>query len=414
VKVFRNLGVVGGVPTFDGLHPYRDFLAFPATYIGGGVVAVADMGKLVGGSFDNTALDGKAEIVVTGIVGLKSTVKVFDVSGLITPTPNSVPTAAGSFTPFSTPTKNFQGGVSLSVARINADLIPDIVVGAGPNGGSLVDVWAWNNTSSATLSSLSANGLGFAAFTGASQSAPVQVTTLDNDGDGIADVILAAQGPGGATGQIHAFDIITASPLVVASLPAVPGSYLGPYFIATVNNPSPTLPLVGPPPTKFYVVNAAATNQTFEYESNGNSVENYALNSGNLAPRGAASTIAGDKVWVIDANRKVYVYDTSGSLLGSWAAGTLASNATVEGIATNGTDVWIVDARSDKVFKYANAAGRLFGSQNAASSFNLNNGNTSPKDIVTIRTVSHMHEPTCRSGQERPPMPATLTVQTLA
>ena len=55
----------------------------------------------------------------------------------------------------------------------------------------------------------------------------------------------------------------------------------------------------------------------------------------------------------------------------------------MEGIATNGTDVWIVDANSDKVYKYTGAASRLSGSQNAASSFSLNSGNTSPKDIVT-------------------------------
>ena len=55
----------------------------------------------------------------------------------------------------------------------------------------------------------------------------------------------------------------------------------------------------------------------------------------------------------------------------------------MEGIATNGTDVWIVDAKSDKVYKYTGAATRLSGSQNAASSFSLNSGNTSPKDIVT-------------------------------
>jgi hypothetical protein len=79
----------------------------------------------------------------------------------------------------------------------------------------------------------------------------------------------------------------------------------------------------------------------------------------------------------------VYVYNNSGGLLGSWTAGTLATNATVEGIATNGTDVWIVDAKNDKVYKYANAASRLSGSQNAASSFSLNSANTSPKDIVT-------------------------------
>ena len=79
----------------------------------------------------------------------------------------------------------------------------------------------------------------------------------------------------------------------------------------------------------------------------------------------------------------MYVYDNSGGLLGSWTAGTLSTKATVEGIATNGTDVWIVDANSDKVYKYTGAATRLSGSQNAASSFNLNSGNKSPKDIVT-------------------------------
>jgi archaellum component FlaF (FlaF/FlaG flagellin family) len=135
--------------------------------------------------------------------------------------------------------------------------------------------------------------------------------------------------------------------------------------------------------TKFYVVNDASQNLTYEYIASGASVESYSLNTGNAAPRGAASTVAGDKTWVVDANRKVYVYNTSGGLLGSWTAGTLSSSATVEGIATNGTDVWIVDAKSDKVYKYAGAASRLSLSQNAASSFSLNSGNTSPKDITT-------------------------------
>ena len=137
------------------------------------------------------------------------------------------------------------------------------------------------------------------------------------------------------------------------------------------------------PPTKFYVVDDASANRTYEYAANGAAVENYSLGSGNTAPRGAASTVAGDKTWVVDANRKVYVYNNSGGLLGSWTAGTLSTKAVVEGIATNGTDVWIVDANSDKVYKYAGAATRLSGSQNAASSFSLNSANTSPKDIVT-------------------------------
>jgi hypothetical protein len=138
--------------------------------------------------------------------------------------------------------------------------------------------------------------------------------------------------------------------------------------------------------TKFYVVNDGSPDRTYEYGANGSAGENYSLNSGNTAPRGAVSTAAGDKVWVVDANRKVYVYNPSGVLLGSWTAGSLASNATPEGIATNGTDVWIVDSRSDKVFRYTSAASRLSGSQNAASSFALNSGNKDPKDLVTDGT----------------------------
>ncbi len=135
--------------------------------------------------------------------------------------------------------------------------------------------------------------------------------------------------------------------------------------------------------TKFFVVDDAASNRTYEYAGPGIGIEDYALNAGNAAPRGAASTAAGDRVWVVDANKKVYVYNASGTLLGSWTAGSLASNATVEGIATDGTDVWIVDARQDKVFRYPGASSRLSGSQNASSSFALNSGNKDSKDVVT-------------------------------
>ncbi len=239
VKVFLNSG--DGTPTFDVSPPYRDFLAFPPSFIGGAVVAAADMGQLVGSTFVNT-LDGKAEIIVGSSAGIKTTVKVFDVSGMTTPTPNAMATAARSFTPFSVAIPNYRGGVSLSVARINADLIPDIVVGAGVNGRSLVDVWAWDNA--AMLSSLSANLSGFFAFTGASQNAPVQVAAMDTDGDDIADAILAVQGPGGTTGEIREFKITSVSPLQVSPPTTVPGSFQGPYFIATIKYPSPVLPPV--------------------------------------------------------------------------------------------------------------------------------------------------------------------------
>jgi hypothetical protein len=138
--------------------------------------------------------------------------------------------------------------------------------------------------------------------------------------------------------------------------------------------------------TKFHVINDASQDQTYDYNSGGGLNGSYNLTSGNTAPRGVATTIAGDKTWVVDANHKVYVYDPSGVLLGSWTAGTLPGNAVVEDITVCGRDVWIVDARSDKVFRYTAAASRLSGSQNAASSFSLNRCDTNPKGMVTDGT----------------------------
>jgi sugar lactone lactonase YvrE len=136
--------------------------------------------------------------------------------------------------------------------------------------------------------------------------------------------------------------------------------------------------------TKFYVVDDAAANRTFEYGAGaGAAGENYLLASGNTTPRGAASTAAGDKVWVVDSNKDVYVYSSAGVLLGSWAAGSIAGNPDVQGIATNGADIWLVDAKGDKVYRYTGAADRISGSQNAASNFGLNKSNTNPKDLVT-------------------------------
>jgi hypothetical protein len=129
------------------------------------------------------------------------------------------------------------------------------------------------------------------------------------------------------------------------------------------------------------VVNDGAPDQSYEYDATGAPVENYTINVANTAPRGIATTAAADKVWVVDRNKTVYVYNNSGSQLGSWVAGSMANNATVEGIATDGTNVWLVDARADRVFYYAGAASRLSGSA-TATSFVLGSGNTNPKDLV--------------------------------
>jgi sugar lactone lactonase YvrE len=141
--------------------------------------------------------------------------------------------------------------------------------------------------------------------------------------------------------------------------------------------------------TKFFVADSG-TPKTYEYGSGGTSEEIAPELSTNPAPRGIASNASGTTQWVVDANKNVYVYSNHGVLLGSWSAGGLSSSATLTGIATNGTDIWLVDSYADKVYKYTGAASRLSGSQSAASSFNLSNSkknnNSNPQDIVTDGT----------------------------
>jgi hypothetical protein len=135
--------------------------------------------------------------------------------------------------------------------------------------------------------------------------------------------------------------------------------------------------------TKFYVVDATS-DKTYEYGPSGQALAEYKVNSGNTNARGVATTAAGNKVWVLDSNKKVYVYDVDGKLLSSWTASGLT---TPEDITTNGTDIWIVDDGSNKVFKFSGAANAANGSTlTASSSFALNSANGNAKGIVTNGT----------------------------
>lgn len=136
----------------------------------------------------------------------------------------------------------------------------------------------------------------------------------------------------------------------------------------------------------FYMVNQptptlGGTNTTFKYQASGTEQAPFGLSISDLEPEGIAANAAGTEEWVVDANKNVYVYSPGGTLLGSWAAGGLTSGANLYGIATDGTNIWLLDG--NKVFEYAGAASRLSGSQNASSSFKLSNSDNGPNNIVT-------------------------------
>ncbi len=133
-------------------------------------------------------------------------------------------------------------------------------------------------------------------------------------------------------------------------------------------------------PTKFFVVDAAA-DSTFRYTAAG--ADNGKFNIAGTArdPRGVTSNLTGSKIWVIDrTTKKVSVYKPAGELLGSWLPRTVR---TPEGIATDGSGIWIVDSAADAVLYYAGAAARRSGALSPASSFKLHAENTSPSDLVT-------------------------------
>jgi uncharacterized repeat protein (TIGR01451 family) len=161
--------------------PYRSFVPFPGPYTGGVNVAAADFGTFVNGVKTSPAQDGRSEVVVGTNAGIAATVRIYDLS--------VTPKIVGTIRPIA-PT--FTGGVTLSIGRWDADAIPDILVGAGINGLSVVEVYSGSTFAQAARLS---------AFSGfAKPNAKVYATSLDTTGDGIIDRVYAVQGQQGIAG----------------------------------------------------------------------------------------------------------------------------------------------------------------------------------------------------------------------
>jgi len=216
IKVFRNGYVLGeeNDDAIDEASPYLSFMAFSPDFLGGSVVRVADIGTFNNGqTVDSRELDGVVEIMVGSGPTMWATVNVYDVS--------STPTVVRSFHPFSS---RFRGGVSLDVKRVDdRDLIPDMIVGAGNRGRSLVQVL--DGRTGQTLTN-------FIAYHGNSNKAPVRVTGRDTNVDGIADQIMTTQGPDGSSEEIRSFDALTGG-LVDRVFASDPGT-VGAFFVDAI------------------------------------------------------------------------------------------------------------------------------------------------------------------------------------
>ncbi|MBM3964919.1 MAG: tandem-95 repeat protein, partial [Planctomycetes bacterium] len=98
-------------------------------------------------------------------------------------------------------------------------------------------------------------------------------------------------------------------------------------------------------------------------------------------PRGIAMTARGDIAWVLESNHSVHLIETAThQSLGSWKSNVGTS---AQGIAIDGTSVWTVDSRTDRVYQYILAANRTDGSLIPDFQFQLDLSNIEPTGITT-------------------------------
>ena len=181
VKIYQSTPTAPGGP----LTLSKSFVPFPGA-TGGVTIAAGDFGTFTGSTITNFSRpDGKAELVVASPLGVAPLVRVYNV------TP-AVPAIVDTIRPFS---DAFRVGMSVDLGRVNADLIPDIILAQGSGGESFTEVYD-GRAGTASNPRLAR----FAAFSDlATRSAPVVAAGVDNDGDGRVDVIKTVQGGAGAS-----------------------------------------------------------------------------------------------------------------------------------------------------------------------------------------------------------------------
>ncbi|MFN9272716.1 MAG: hypothetical protein ACK6DO_06805 [Planctomycetia bacterium] len=120
VNVFK-VTLNGGDPVAN--TPFKSFRGAPVGTNNGVMISAGDY-------INGGILGGPAEIAVGTNSGTRALVRIFDVSG--------TPKVVRSFNPFA---NGFRGGVTLSTADYDGNGSLDLIVGAGLNGGSRVEVW---------------------------------------------------------------------------------------------------------------------------------------------------------------------------------------------------------------------------------------------------------------------------------
>jgi len=176
VRVFRSVAAADPIPD----TPFRVIRGFGAGFLGGASVATADLGTFSNGptTAANVA-DGRHEVIIGSGPTTRATVRAYDVGG-------TTPRVVDTIRPFG---GGFLGGVSVSAARVDGDIVPDIVVAAGRRGNGVIEIYngavaAADNPRTARLSAFAALG---------PSSAAVFASPVDADGDGLAETLVVTR-----------------------------------------------------------------------------------------------------------------------------------------------------------------------------------------------------------------------------
>jgi VCBS repeat-containing protein len=134
------------------------------------------------------------------------------------------------------------------------------------------------------------------------------------------------------------------------------------------------------PAVKFFVADGTS-GANFKYAVNGTTVGSNILSARRAL--GVASNPTGTTQWVVDGGGNIFVYSSTGGLLGQW---TPRGAGRPEGVTVWGNDLWVVDPSGDRVYKFTGGALLRSGRVSPTSSFALNAANLDSKDLVTDGT----------------------------
>ena len=130
----------------------------------------------------------------------------------------------------------------------------------------------------------------------------------------------------------------------------------------------------------FFSVVDPWLDKSVQYTFDGEPVNRFSLDHSRAA-RGTAFSEDGELQFVVDASRRVHVFDVDQQEhVGSWRTTGLISP---QGIAVDGNDLLIVDQFRDRVFRYVDATQHRSGRKRFDSSFRLRHGNRWPSGLTT-------------------------------